>query len=296
MGSIGVNPFQPADGQRTWRNVFFVVDGEGNMIRTWSQWDDSFGDTPADDPPFGGGPHKIRINQYDPERQVWVVNSNRHVIYAFSNDSAALLMTLGEAGVAGTDETLFTLPQDIAFMDDGTMFVVDGWGGNERVVKLDAEGNYVTHWGGQGGGRGEFDALHAIATDVRGNIYIADRGNNRIRVFNQTTRSTWYGLNISPIDTWLDLESPVEIYITGYDAWVAGATYVVKLDVNGNRLFPYDFDDDGPGNVQQLHQFSVDSGGALYVADNRLGRTQKFVPNEDASFTELLAAANPPLE
>ena len=295
-GSIGVNLFQLDDGQRTWRNVLFVVDGEGNMIETWSQWDELFGDTPADDPPFGGGPHKIRINQYDPERRVWVVNSNRHVIYAFSNDGNELLMTLGEAGVAGTDESHFSLPQDIAFMDDGSMFVVDGWGGNERIVKFDAAGSYVTHWGKQGPGRGEFDTPHAIATDIRGNIYIADRGNNRIQVFNQTTRSTWYHPNISPIGTWPDLESPVEIYITGYDVWVAGATYVVKLDVNGNRLFTYNLDENGPGHVQQLHQFSVDSEGAVYVADNTLGRTQKFLPSGGAAFTELLAAPNPPLQ
>ena len=116
------------------------------MIESWTQWDELFGDTIAGEQQYGGGPHKIRINQYDPERRVWVVNSNRHVVYGFSNDGSELLMTLGEEGVSGNDETHFALPQDIAFMEDGTMFVADG-PDNGRIVKFDAEGNYVTHWG-----------------------------------------------------------------------------------------------------------------------------------------------------
>ena len=295
VGSIGLNPLQPEEGQRAWRNVIFVVDGNGNMIESWTQWDELFGDTTAGERQYGGGPHKIRINQYDPERRVWVVNSNRHAVYGFSNDGSELLMTLGEEGVSGNDETHFALPQDIAFMEDGTMFVADG-ADNGRIVKFDAEGNYVTHWGEPGSGRGEFNSIHAIATDIRGNIYVADRLNSRIQVFNQTTRSTWYHPNISPIGTWPDFDTPTDIYITGYDVWVSGLTYMVKLDVNGNRLFSYDLAGDEPGQFLGLHQFSVDSDGNWYGAGNRLGRTQKFTPRDGASFAELMAAPDPPLQ
>ena len=296
VGSIGLNPLQPEEGQRTWRNVLFVVDGDGNMIESWTQWDELFAETPTGDPPFGGGPHKIRISPYDPARRVWVVNSNKHVIYAFSNDGSELLMSLGEEGVSGEDDTHFRLPQDIAFMEDGTMFVVDGWGGNDRIVKFDAEGDYVTHWGERGNGRGEFNNPHAIATDVRGNIYVADMGNSRVQVFNQTTRSTWYHPNISPIGTWPGFDIPVEIYITGYDVWVSSANNMVKLDVNGNRLFSYDLAGEGPGQFLGLHQFSVDSDGNWYGAGNQLGRTQKFSPKDEAPFAELMSAPNPPLQ
>ena len=47
VGSIGLNPLQPEEGQRAWRNVIFVVDGNGNMIESWTQWDELFGDTIA---------------------------------------------------------------------------------------------------------------------------------------------------------------------------------------------------------------------------------------------------------
>ena len=294
IGSIGLDSRQPEGGQQVWRNILFVVDGDGNMTESWTQWDELFGNS-TDGAAYGGGPHRIRINQYDPERRVWVVNPSRNAVHAFTNDGSELLMTLGEEGVSGNDETHLARPSDIAFMEDGTMFVADG-PDNGRIVKFDAEGNYVTHWGVPGSGRGEFNGVHSLATDIRGNIYVVDRLNNRIQVFNQTTRSTWYHPNISPIGTWPDFDNPYDIYVTGYDVWVAGATYMVKLDVNGNRLFTYDIAGDGPGQFQGLHQISIDSEGNWYGADGRLGRTQKFSPREGAPFAELMATPNPPLQ
>ena len=137
-----------------------------------------------------------------------------------------------------------------------------------------------------------------MAKYTRGNIYVADRNNDRIQVFNQTTRSTWYHPNISPIGTWPNFDFPNDIYVTGYDVWVADnmPPKMVKLDVNGNRLFQFDLEGEGPGQFRELHQFSVDPDGNWYGADNVLGRTQRFERQEGASFTEVLAAPNPPLQ
>ena len=290
VSSIGLNPLQPGDA-RVWRNCIFVVDGDGNMVEAWTQWDHLYEGS--------NGPHRIRINPHDPERLVWVVHETGHVIHVFSNDGAELLMTLGEMGVSGNDETHFGRPQDVAFLPDGTVFVADGLD-NSRVVKLDAEGNYVTSWppdGERGNSRGHFDGVHAIATDTRGNIYVADRNNNRVQVFNQTTRNTWYHPNISPIGTWPDFDSPFDVMATGYDIWVADnqPAKLVKLDVNGNRLDSWSMDGDGPGQFSQLHQFSVDSEGALYAADPALGRTQKFVPSDGADSVRLIGTPDPPI-
>ena len=288
VGSIGLNALSPGDA-RVWRNCIFVVDGDGNMIEAWTQWDHLWEGS--------NGPHKIRINPHDPERRVWVVNETGHAIYAFSNDGSELLMTLGEPGVAGDDETHFGRPQDVAFLADGSIFVADGLD-NSRIVKFDAEGNFLKTWGEKGNGRGQFDAVHAVATDRVGNIYVADRNNDRVQVFNETTRSPWYHPSVSPIGTWPDFEFPNDIIVTGYDVWVADnmPPRIVKLDTNGNRLFTYDIAGDGPGQFSELHQFSVDSEGNLYGADNVKGRTLKFVPKPGASSTELIAAPNPPLQ
>ena len=289
VGSIGLNANQPEDGQRVWKNCIFVVDGNGNMIEAWTQWDHLFEGS--------NGPHKIRISPYDSNRRVWVVDETGHAIYAFSNDGSELLMTLGEPGVTGSDETHFGRPQDIAFLSDGSILVADGLD-NSRIVKFDATGNFLKTWGEKGSGRGQFDGVHSVATDNIGNIYVADRNNNRIQVFNETTRSAWYHPTVSPIGTWPGFNYPNDIYVTGYDVWVADnmPSRIIKLDTNGNRLFSFDVSGEEPGQFQELHELSVDPDGNVYGADNLLGRTQKFVARAGASVTELFAIPNPPLQ
>lgn len=276
VGSIGIDALMPEEGQRVWRNCIFVVDGNGDLIETWSQWDHLFEGT--------DGPHKIRISPYDPERRVWVVHETAHQVLVFSNDGSELLMTLGEQGVAGNDEAHFGRPQDVAFLADGSILVADGLD-NSRIVWFDAEGNYFTHFGQHGTRRGYFDGVHAVVTDSEGRIYVADRNNGRIQVFNQTTRAAaWYHPNISPIAIWPDFSFPNDIVVSGYFTWVIDNDPVrmVKLDLNGNRLYSWDMDGEGPGEFRELHQMSVDSDGNLYGVDNKMGRTQKFVPRADA--------------
>ena len=289
VGSIGLNALrpEPADA-RVWRNCIFVVDRDGHMIEAWTQWDHLYEGS--------NGPHKIRISPYDPERRVWVIHETGHQIHVFSNDGSELLMTLGEQDVSGNDETHFGRPQDVAFLEDGSILVADGLD-NSRIVKLDPEGRYITHFGEKGNGRGQFDGVHAVATDRIGRIYVADRNNDRIQVFNETTRSPWYHPNISPIATWPDFEFPNDIYATGYEVWVADnmTPRLIKLDWNGNWLASWDLAGDGPGQFSELHQFSIDSEGNFYGADNILGRTQKFVPKADANPARLIGTPDPPL-
>ena len=140
-GSIGINTLQEAE-RRTWQNCIYVVDGEGNVIEVWDQWDHLFEGSD------GPGPHRIRISPYDPERRVWVVHESGHQIFVFSNDGSELLMTLGEKNVPGDDETHLGGPQDVAFLPDGRVLVADGFI-NSRVIILDAEGNYQDEFGGR---------------------------------------------------------------------------------------------------------------------------------------------------
>ena len=100
------------------RNCLIVVNRAGQVIESWTQWDKLF--------EGGGAPHKIRISPYDPDKHVWVVNDGKHVIHKFTNDGKQLVMTLGEPGVAGDDATHFGMPQDVAFLPDGSILVADG--------------------------------------------------------------------------------------------------------------------------------------------------------------------------
>ena len=303
LGSIGVRP-NAAFESRVWQNVIFVVDGDGNMIEAWTQWDDMF-QSDAEGP---SGIHKIKINPFDSDRKLWVADTTNHQVHAFSNDGEELVMSLG-AGGAGDDNDHFDTPFDMAFLEDGSIFVADN--GNSRIMKFDAEGNFVTTWGVSGSGRGEFAMPHALATDSIGRIYVGDMGNNRVQVFNETTRSVWYHPNISPIATWPGFERPTDIYATGYDVWISdnsdgGAqaanptrpARMVKLDWNGNPQFSWELAGfgTGAGDVAFLHQFSVDEEKNFYAADPGNGRVQKFVQKEGASFTETFGRPDPALQ
>ena len=280
VGSIGLNPLQ--GGERVWQNCIFVVDGDGNVIEVWDQWDHLFEGSD------GRGPHRIRISPYDPERRVWVIDESGHQIFVFSNDGSELLMTLGEKDVGANDESHFGRPQDVAFLPDGRIVVADGLD-NSRVLLLDAEGNYITEFGEQGTRAGQFNGVHAVATGPDGRIFVADRDNKRVQVFNQSTRSTWYHPTIAPIAVW-PFDLPLDIIVSGYDVWVSDASpgKIVKLDLNGNRQYTWQLDSEGPGWFREMHSFAVDADGNLYGSDNQLGRTLKLVPKADADPTLLI--------
>jgi sugar lactone lactonase YvrE len=147
---------------------------------------------------FGAGqvvwPHGMHV---DTEGNVWIADAvgfgetpegRGHVVLKFSAEGE-LLMTLGEDGVAGTDRQRFTRPNDVYVAPDGSIFVADGHRGrgeaNNRIMKFDAEGNFLLEWGTTGGGTGEFDEPHGLAMDSDGRLFVADRYNNRIQIFDQ---------------------------------------------------------------------------------------------------------------
>ncbi|HYM35788.1 MAG TPA: hypothetical protein VET48_10360, partial [Steroidobacteraceae bacterium] len=194
--SPGLSALQPVDKKRDMHNVIFIVNSNGKLLETWTQWDYLFADTP--------GPHKIEINPRDPEKRVWVVNDARQQIHVFSNDGKKLLFSLGTWNEAGSDKTHFGKPQDVAWLSDGSILVADGLD-NSRVVKFDSKGNYLMEWGTKGKADGQFDVVHAVATDKRDRVYIADRANERIQVFDA---------NGKHLKTWPDLNFPNHILIT----------------------------------------------------------------------------------
>ena len=146
---------------------------------------------------FGGGmfiwPHGIDV---DNDGNVWVtdaVSEDRtpagtrgHRVIKFS-PTGEVLMTLGTPGKAGAGRSSFNAPADVVLNDNGEIFIADGHNatGNNRVVKFSKDGTYLKEWGKTGYGPGEFRALHAIAMDAEGRIFIGDRSNNRIQIFDQ---------------------------------------------------------------------------------------------------------------
>jgi NHL repeat len=259
------------------RNCIVVVDGSGKLVESWTQWDHLF---------TGGGPHKVKISPYDPEHHVWVVNDSQHQIYEFSNDGKRLVMTLGERGVAGEDDKHFGQPQDIAWLPDGSILVADGLR-NARVVKLDRNGTFVTSWGTKGSAPGQFSGLHGIETDKSGKVYVADRSNRRIQIFDQ---------NGKLLDLWPGLRQANHIVVTtDQNVWVADGSNarLLKFDPQGKLLYYWGAYGTYPGAWWELHQFSVDSEGNLYGADSFNGRAQKFRPKPGADKSRLMGQMVP---
>ena len=142
---------------------------------------------------FGGGmfvfPHGIAV---DKDGNIWVTDGQGrdgkgHQVFKFSPDGE-VLMTLGKAGVAGDGPDTFNQPDDVAIAPNGDIFVSDGHTpamGNARVMKFAKDGKFIKQWGKHGSGPGEFEVPHALAFDSRGRLFVGDRANNRIQIFDQ---------------------------------------------------------------------------------------------------------------
>ncbi len=150
---------------------------------------------------FGGGmivfPHGLHI---DREGNVWIADGQNnkagtmgHQVIKFSPDGR-VLMRLGKAGVRGSGADGLNEPNDVITAPNGDIFVADGHSGQSdnpppnstgRIVKFTKDGTYVKEWGKIGTGPGEFRTPHALAFDSRGRLFVADRGNHRIQIFDQ---------------------------------------------------------------------------------------------------------------
>ena len=139
---------------------------------------------------FGAGmfnhPHGLYV---DREGDVWVTDDHGgdgkgHQVFKFSPQGKVLL-TLGRAGIAGSETDTFNAPTDVVVAPDGDIFVSDGHGGdtNARIVKFSKDGKFIKTWGKKGAGPGEFNIPHSLALDAAGRLFVADRGNNRIQIF-----------------------------------------------------------------------------------------------------------------
>jgi DNA-binding beta-propeller fold protein YncE len=190
---------------------------------------------------FGAGlilwPHGIDV---DKQGNVWVVDARSaspeelkkfpnaagkgHTVIKFSPQGKVLL-TLGTPGTAGAPPKAFTEPNDVAIAADGSIFVAEAHNdqfldqdaptGVGRISKFAADGKFIKSFGSYGYGPGQFRGAHGLAFDSKGRLFVADRGNRRIQIFDQDGKhlDTWYqfsrisGLTITADDTLYAIDS-----------------------------------------------------------------------------------------
>ena len=174
-------------------NLVMLYDKEGNLVRS-----------------FGAGyitwPHGIHV---DYDGNVWIADARGtdaisdyegddygHQVHKFS-PTGAHLMSLGRKG-GGQDEDYFYTPNDVLVAPDGSIFVGEGHssaeGSPNRIHKFDAEGNHLFSFGEWGTEPGKFRQPHGLAMDSKGRLFVADRGNDRIQIFDQDGEllDVWY--------------------------------------------------------------------------------------------------------
>ncbi len=235
------------------KKPILVFDRAGKFLRAW-------GDEHLKTP------HGLRI---DGAGNVWVTDIGHHQVFKFDPKGKLLLM-LGVEDEAGAGRFHFDRPTDVAVTPAGDFYVSDGYG-NSRVVKFSREGKFLKEWGTKGTGDGEFRLPHAICLDEKGRVYVGDRENNRVQVFDADGKL---------LAVWKESGAPFGLFLAGERLFVADgrAHWVNVLDLNGKTLGRIGEKGAGPGQFNLPHMLCVDSKGSVYVAEVNGKRVQKLVP------------------
>src|SRR2546423_12693363 len=174
------NTTGPAYGASAARLLEFGADGKfvreiGHNLYAWSY------------------AHTVKVDRED---NIWVTDKGSDMVIKF-NPEGRVVMEFGRKQEASEDGTgplkdanpplppvdgMFRHVTDVAWDASGNAYISDGYV-NSRIAKVDKDGNWLKSWGEPGKGPGQLNTPHSIAADAQGNIYVADRGNRRIQVF-----------------------------------------------------------------------------------------------------------------
>jgi DNA-binding beta-propeller fold protein YncE len=214
---------------------------------------------------FGAGlilfPHGLSV---DPEGNIWVTDlfgkdGKGQQVFKFSPEGK-VLMRLGKPGIAGSGPDEFNAPSATLVAPNGDIFVADGHGGNTnaRIVKFDKTGKFIRTWGMKGSAPGDIDGPHTLAMDSRGRLFLGDRGNNRIQIFDQDGNF---------IDQWAQFSRPSGVYIDKNDV-----IYVA---------------DSESGSVNKAHG---DWKRGMRIGSAKDGKVAALIPDPDENATTTSAA------
>lgn len=241
-------------------------DKSGKFIQSWNE--DTVRLTPS--PNHGTGSHGIRV---DPDGNIWLIDVDGHLLHKY-NQEGRRLMVIGnrQGGPSNNDSQVgFNRPTNLWFLPNRHFYVSDGYG-NSRVVEFTPDGVYVRHWGTPGNGDGQFNLPHAVTVDSKGIVYVADRANSRVQVFDATGKF---------ITKWTDVGQPWAVYYVPKEnvIYMCDGLYnrISKLNLQGKVLGVMSSFGKAPGKLDFAHDIAVDSEGSIYVAEIKNLRVQKWV-------------------
>ncbi len=236
--------------------------------------------------------HAVRV---DSEDNIWAVDEGSNMVIKF-NPQGRVVMTLGrrpepvDAGGAPSPYTpanpgkyVFDRPSDVGFDTAGNIFVADGYG-NSRVVKYDKNGRFLAQVGSKGSEPGQLNLPHSLAVDGTGNVYVADRTNRRIQVFDNDLKfvkiygnvGTPWELCISPGPHQFLFSSNTFPDANDYTlAEVTGEVY--KMELDGTVVGKFGKAGKQLGEFSGLHEIDCRNPNELYISEIQLWRAQKIL-------------------
>jgi peptidylamidoglycolate lyase len=224
-------------------------------------------------------PHGLTVDEHD---HIWLTDVGLHQVFKYDHDGR-LLLTIGEAGVPGMDESHFNRPTDVAVAADGSFYVTDGYI-NSRVVKFSPDGRYLLAWGAGGATPGQFDVPHSITLDDAGRVYIADRGNSRLQIFDGEGNFLAEWQNRRQLGRpWAVRFGPDGfLYVVdGGDqpTFLPDRARILKVNLAGQVVDSFGSFGQEPGQFIWPHAIAVAGDGSLYIGEVSTGmRVQKFIP------------------
>ena len=207
--------------------------------------------------------------RFDSEGNIWATDVGGHVVYKVSPQGQVLL-TLGTKGQAGQ----ITEPNDVVVARNGDVFIAQGHtpgaNGDPRVVKFDRNGKFLKSWGGKGKGPGQFEVAHGIAIDAKGQLWVADRENQRIQIFD-TEGAFIKELKYAGLPCSIQFADQYLYMVNGF------AGQVLRMDLDGKVLAATGKVGRGLGEFGEAHVLAVSPKGDLWVADSVNATVQRFV-------------------
>jgi DNA-binding beta-propeller fold protein YncE len=253
-----------------------VFDREGKFLRSWGEG-------------VFRRAHGITVA---PDGTLWLTDDLHHTIRQFTPEGK-LLLTIGDPDKPSTLQggKPFNRPTHVALCpNNGDVYISDGYG-NSRVHKYDPKGRHLLSWGEPGTDPGCFNLPHNIATDAEGQVYVADRENHRVQVFDGKGKYLTQINNLHrPCGLYAQRHSgllyvgelPTQLAVNAEVANLGARVSIVKLDGERVGRVGGRFAGEKPGEFIAPHGCVVDSRGDLYVAE--------------VSWTALGKDMNPPRE
>jgi DNA-binding beta-propeller fold protein YncE len=252
--------------------------------------------------------HTVRVDRDD---NIWAVDKGSDMVIKF-NPAGRVMMVFGRRKESSDSESepwervtpplphvdgMFRQPTDVAWDSDGNIYITDGYV-NSRVAKFDRNGDWVKSWGERGSAPGQFNLPHTIAVDRNNNVYVGDRSNRRIQVFDTDGKFLrMFTIDVPPPPGTRPVNgntptgerlaaaigAPNSICITpgpNQVMFVGESTFpgrLFKVSLEGTVLGVIGRSGRAPGRFSGGHQLACPSENELYVAETSNWRVQKIL-------------------